>query len=100
MKCMSPEAQSKLEQIFPQEQWSAVIALLDSECGSGLPLIGKQGAIGIERVQCAALKLSEGSMEKLGRAVQVAKEDWRDVLVAAGFGHDVTAHREWLKEGL
>ena len=93
---MSSEVRNKLEQLFPRERWAAATALLESECGSGLPLIEKQGAIGRERVQCAALKLSEGSMEKLRTAVRVAQSDWRDVLVAAGFGNDVMAHRVWL----
>ena len=53
---------------------------------------------GIERVRASVLKLSEGSMDKLRYAVKVAKEDWRDVFVAAGFGHDPLAHRVWLQE--
>jgi hypothetical protein len=93
---MSPEVRKKLEALFPQEHWPAAITLLETECGENLPLIDKQGVEGIERVRCAALKLSEGSLPKLQRAVEIAKFDWRDVLVAAGFGNDVTAHRAWL----
>jgi hypothetical protein len=95
---MAPETRRKLERLFPPGQWQTAIALLESECGSNLPLIDKQGAEGIERVRCAALKLSGGSLEKLRTAVRVSQSDWRDVLVAAGFGHSVVAHLAWLKE--
>lgn len=94
---MAPETQRKLEQLFPQEQWPVAMALLESECGNSLPLIEKQGLEGIERVRCAALKLSEGSLEKLRTAVRVAQSDWRDVLVAAGFANSLVAHLVWLK---
>jgi hypothetical protein len=51
---------------------------------------------GLERVRFAALKLSEGNMEKLHRAVKLAKADWRDLLVAAGFADSVHAHKHWV----
>jgi len=92
---MSPETRRKLEQLFSPEQWSVAIEVLETACGSNLPLIEKQGAEGIERVRCAALKLSGGSLEKLQAAVRVAQNDWRDVLVAAGFANSLTAHLAW-----
>ena len=52
---------------------------------------------GTERVQAAVLKLSGGSIDKLVKATDLAKADWRDVLMAAGFGEDPKAHEEWLK---
>ena len=88
---------SKVRQLYPEEQWAAVAAMLESECGRTLPLIGRS-ADDIERVRCAALKLGEGSVEKLRAAVLAAQTDWRDVLVAAGFGSRVAAHKEWLGE--
>jgi hypothetical protein len=93
---MSPETRRKLEQLFSPEQWSVAIEVLEAACGKNLPLIEKQGAEGIERVRCAALKLSGGSLEKLQAAVRLAQNDWRDVLVAAGFANSLTAHLAWL----
>jgi hypothetical protein len=51
-----------------------------------------------ERLQFAALKLSEGNLDKLDRAVALAKIDWRDLLMAAGFGEDIKAHLAWLPQ--
>jgi hypothetical protein len=39
--------------------------------------------------------LSEGSLGKLCAAVKLAKTDWRDLLVAAGFADSVDAHKNW-----
>ena len=94
---MWPQTRRKLEQLFAPEQWSVAIEVLEAACGSNLPLIEKQGAEGIERVRCAALKLSGGSLEKLQAAVRLAQTDWRDVLVAAGFANSLTAHLAWLR---
>jgi hypothetical protein len=49
----------------------------------------------IERIRFAVLKLSAGDLKALQRAIDLAKIDWRDVLVAAGFCSDVTAHKSW-----
>jgi hypothetical protein len=35
-------------------------------------------------------------MEKLVGAVKLAKSDWRDLLVAAGFADSVEAHKQLL----
>jgi hypothetical protein len=55
-----------------------------------------QGAEGIERVRCAAVKLSQGSLEALRSTIREANNDWRDVLVAAGFADNLVAHQSWL----
>ena len=70
--------------------------MLETDCGDKLPLIESQGVRGIERIRCAALKLSNGSLERLSSAIETAKRDWRDVLVAAGFGDDPSLHLSWL----
>ena len=55
----------------------------------------ESAAAGLERIRFAALKLSNGDLGELRQAVQIAGIDWRDVLVAAGFGHDLRAHERW-----
>ena len=48
-----------------------------------------------ERVRIAAIRVSEGSLDRLGQAADLAKLDFRDLLMAAGFGHDIHAHTTW-----
>ena len=49
----------------------------------------------MERARFSALKVSEGNFEKLKKAIELAKLDWQDLLVSAGFG-EVDARRRWL----
>jgi hypothetical protein len=44
------------------------------------------------------LKISNGDQDKLLEAVLLAKRDWRDVLVWAGFANDLDAHAQWAKD--
>ena len=61
-----------------------------------MPFLETETDDGLKRVRFAALKLSEGNMEKLHRAVKLAKTDWRDFPVAAGFADSVHAHKHWV----
>jgi hypothetical protein len=58
-------------------------------------LRGCRGELAGERIRLAVLKLSNGNLEELRRAITEARQDWRDVLVWAGFGDSGTAHRRW-----
>ena len=83
----------RIARMFPLEDQDLVCAVLIEECGDNLPLTATDS--GIERIRFAVLKLSGGDLNALQRAIDLAKIDGRDVLVAAGFGSDVTAHRTW-----
>ena len=50
---------------------------------------------GLERICFAVLKLSQGRLPQLQQAISLAKQDWRDALVAADFANDVKAHLSW-----
>jgi hypothetical protein len=71
--------------------------LLVEECGSNLPFFDQTqaGNPDLERIRTAALKLSQGTIDGLREAVGLAKRDWRDLLMAAGFGDDIHAHERW-----
>ena len=48
-----------------------------------------------DRIRFAVLKLSAGNLTTLQQEVDGANRDWRDTLVAAGFGESLTAHKNW-----
>ena len=85
----------RLRKLFPPEQHQEVAALLLNECSNNLPFCRNSDAYELERIHFAVLKLSEGNLKELQQAVALAQVDWRDVLMAAGFGHSVTAHQTW-----
>jgi ABC-type siderophore export system fused ATPase/permease subunit len=97
-KQLSPETVRRMNALFAPHQRDEVSRLLVEECGSNLPFLEEYDEFQLERFRFAALKLSEGNFQKLREAVQLAKIDWRDLLVAAEFADDVKAHDRWFPE--
>jgi hypothetical protein len=81
----------RIESLFPSSEREAVRAMLLEECGTNIP--GWESA-GLERLRFAVLKISAGDVAKLRKAVDLAKKDFRDALMWAGFG-EPDAHRRW-----
>jgi hypothetical protein len=71
--------------------------LLVRECADNLPLYQASSPSGYDRIRFAVIKLSAGDLIRLGTMIELAKIDWRDVLCAADFAHDIKAHEYWLK---
>jgi hypothetical protein len=85
-----------LTNLFSAASQSEATTLLEEHCGDSLPLIGTNATPqSLERVRFAALKLSQGDLTQLRRAVELANLDWRDLLVAADFAQDPGAHLKW-----
>lgn len=97
---LSEPTLSRLRALFFGSERDEAIKILLEECGDNLPLCENTTPEKCERIRYAVLKLSEGKISELKGAVEIAKTDWRDVLVAAGFGNSVTIHNDWWpKEG-
>jgi hypothetical protein len=73
----------KVCQLFSEEEQPETILLLEKQCGRGLPFYESAGPRDLERVRLAVLKLSDGNLSELRKQVDLAKRDWRDVLVFA-----------------
>lgn len=95
MILLSPETSNRIRSVFPQAQWQAVEALLLSECGDNLPLVDSRLVELAERIRFAVLKCSGGDLNLLKHWIAESKKDWRDTLMAAGFGKSITAHLSW-----
>jgi hypothetical protein len=92
---VSSETRKCIRRLFPQEHWSLVDERLHSECGDNLPFVESDHAELAQRVRLAVLKLSGGDLDRFEREFREAAIDWRDTLMAAGFGDDIQAHRSW-----
>jgi hypothetical protein len=89
------ETISRVRSLFPEKEWEAVSKKLVEECGDNLPMVDS-GYIGLaERIRFSVLKLSDSNYRKLLNEIHEAARDWRDALMAAGFGEDPGAHLEW-----
>jgi len=77
---------------------AAVRDRLEHDCGNGIPFCEASGPEDLERIRFAVLKLGNGDIRELDRAIELANIDWRDLFMAAGFGRDVEAHNAWYAE--
>ena len=80
--------------LFTPDEYETITKILIEECNADKIHVSSE--IDVERIQLAVLNLSEGDTDKFLAAAQLAQLDWRDVLVAAGFGNDLEAHLKWI----
>ena len=85
-----------VEELFSEKEALLVKELLINECGSNVPFCENRTSSQMDRIRLATLKLSNGSVLELKSAIKEACTDWRDLLMAAGFGHDTEAHKKWI----
>ena len=98
MTTLTPKTNALIEKIFPADKTSAVKRILEDECAQNLPLCKNSTPESLERIRFAALKVSEGNMDKLREAVSLAQLDWRDLLMWAEFGSDLNGHIKWAEQ--
>jgi|SRR6267143_1588890 len=96
MVALSPDTLARIEVLFGPEQQDEARSLLENECADNLPFCERSDMFSLERLRFAVLKLSGGNLDRLRREIEQTKSDWRDTLMAAGFGHDPEAHKLWL----
>ena len=94
---LTPATFQRVQILFPAAT-ELVAKLLRRECADNLPLWTPATPEGLERIRFAVLKPSGGRLDRLNSAIRLAQVDWRDALMAAGFGHSVAAHRVWMPE--
>ena len=68
----------KLRETFAPQLQEEAIRALATGCTFGLPFI--ETAEALERVRLAVIKVADGDLSELGRQIEVAKVDWRDVI--------------------
>ncbi|MEM7627751.1 MAG: hypothetical protein AAF333_19330 [Planctomycetota bacterium] len=84
-----------LHKLFEERDYGEVEKLLVEDCGQNLPFCEDYYSQDLDRLRFAVLKLSGGDIDQLKQAIDLAKTDWRDLLMAAGFGYDTSAHLSW-----
>ncbi|MBX7255878.1 MAG: hypothetical protein K1Y02_05920 [Candidatus Hydrogenedentes bacterium] len=92
---LSEKTLDRLSRVFVPALREQAARLLETECAENLPFTQDTDPVKSERLRFAVMKLSEGRLDTLKKWIDEAKIDWRDVLMAAGFGYDVTEHERW-----
>jgi hypothetical protein len=97
---LSEQTEALIQRLFSIENQDEVRRALEERCAENLPLLGKTppDKYRMERWRFATLKLGGGTIEKFREAIDICNRDWRDLLVWAGFGNDLQAHKKWAAE--
>lgn len=91
---LNERTEKLLNFIFPETSRGKAKVLIETMCGNNLPFCENYDSEKIERIRFSAIKVSNGQMDKLCNAIELAKTDWRDLLVLAGF-ENTEAHNNW-----
>ena len=94
---LSIKTEQILMAVFPAERQEKARDLIQSECGRNLPFFESNTKEEMERIRFAVLKISEGDLDKLHDAIELAQTDWRDLLMSAGFENDTIEHERWYR---
>ena len=89
-----------INKYFAADEKDLVVYLLISECGNNLPFCEDSSPKELERIRFATIKLSNGDLNGFGSAIDLAKTDWKDLLVYAEFADDQNAHNTWAKTAM
>ena len=95
---LSEAVEQRLRAQFAPEERAEARRQLEHDCGSNIDDFGPSPA-DYDRLRFAAMKASCSRIEGLRWALAMAKTDWRDLLVHAGFAQDATEHTRWLVPG-
>jgi len=93
---LTPLVLNVIQRDFPAADADLIGAILLDGCGDDLPMI--HGPPDIERIRLAVLKLAEGDVQVIPDHLGMARVDWRNVLMVAGFANDAGAHLVWAAE--
>jgi hypothetical protein len=89
---LQPDTLKRIQALYPKEQQDKIAQILENECAKG---IAPNNNAELERIRIAVLKMSNGNFDEFQNAIELSQIDWRDVLMSAGFGNDVNAHKRW-----
>lgn len=85
----------RVEELFAEQDVAEALRML-AACSDERGLAAELVRQGSDRIFCAMIRVSGGDLERLREhAIPLARRDFRDLLVAAGFADDVRAHASW-----
>ena len=98
MSELSQDTKNLVHALFKSREALEVCGMLENECGTEALSCGGWTPAQLERIRFAVLRLVKDKTMSLESAINLAKTDWRDLLMAAGFGNDPNAHKTWARE--
>jgi hypothetical protein len=97
---LSDRTLSLIKALFKDPFRSRVINALGTEVSEDTPFCTNETPEGMERIRFAVIKLIHEDWKNFDYALKEAKTDWRDLLMAAGFGYSVDEYNRWYQKVL
>ena len=94
---LSSKTEQLVDALFDQEYASHLKGRLRTEVGENLPFCEKSNPKGMERIRFSVIRLISENRCDEDQSIELAKTDWRDLLMAAGHG-DTEAHKKWARQ--
>jgi len=95
MSQLSPNTIRLVNILFKSREAKEVSDMLENDCGTESLECEGWSPEQMERIRFSVLKMSSEGKVSLDAAIELANTDWRDLLMAAGFGEDPKAHEYW-----
>ena len=89
-----------LQKKFPAEIFHQIKCCIEQNAGKTIPFCGNSSPSQLDRIRFAIIKLSEGCPMQLNKAIELAHNDWRDLLMSAEFGANPHEHNLWFDKEL
>jgi hypothetical protein len=85
----------RIDAMFQEDDRHLVREMIVESINWRMPGWRHSTLLDIERIRFAVLKLADGDVNKLGEVIELAKLDFRDVLLAANFPTP-HSHQKWM----
>lgn len=79
---LSPDTEAVVNSLFVPQDRDEAVRLLVNECGNNLPNSKNEDEYQLEDLRLQVLCLSKGDLKKLVTAIDIAKQDFRELSVA------------------
>ena len=97
---LTRDTEKVVDSLFECDEAKTLKDRLKEELSGDLPLTAFSTPESRERVWLAVIKKCNETLNPWDTWFELAKLDWRDILMAADFGHDTTAHIRWKRKVL
>jgi hypothetical protein len=95
---LSEKTKRAAELLLAEPDRSRIEQRLVAETSEEIPMWREFTPEGLERIRFSVLKLIAQGPKNENSAFNNAKEDWRDLFMAAGFAESATEHERWYEK--
>ena len=97
---LTEDTKNVVDLLFSSDEAKELKERLQAELSNGLVFAAYSTPESRERIWLAVIKKCKETLNPWDTWFELAKTDWRDLLMAADFGHDTTAHMKWKRKVL